>query len=423
MVNLQEIKTAIADREEEITQKWTTENIIERELYKKAKSLLSHDTALVITGVRRCGKSMFAFMLGKENNCAYVNFEDERLLMNAAELNIILEAIYSLKGNVDLLIFDEIQNITGWEQFVSRLTPNKKIIITGSNARLLSKELATYLTGRHIDVTLFPFSFREYLKFNNIEINFNLTKNIAQLKNSLEDYLSIGGFPLTAKLGKIFLLEAYRDILERDIIQRHKIIEVKAFKDLAKYLISNTSCEFTCNKLKNIFGIKSAHTIKNYISYMESAYLIFTLERFSFKLKKQGLAPKKVYCIDAGLANTIGFTTSENHGKIMENAVAIELLRKVSSDPNIELYYWKNAQQEEVDFVIKEGLKIKELLQVCFKLDNQNTKQRELKALVKASEELKCNNLLVINDNYDAEETIENKKIKFIPLWKWLLEQ
>lgn len=422
MVGVEEIRTAIVDREEEIKQKFEKETMIEREAENKIERLISRDAALIITGVRRCGKSIFAFMLSKGKECSYVNFEDERMPVEAKELNSVMEAIYSLKGeNPGILVFDEIQNVYGWEKFIARLIQNKKIIITGSNARLLSKELATYLTGRHIDFTLFPFSFREFLKFENFEPNVHLTKDIAKTKNSLRTYLETGGFPLAYKIGKLFLIENYKDIIERDIVQRYKIKYVRVLKDLARHLISNISKEFSYNKLRNVLGVKSVHTIINYAGYLQNAYLIFVVERFSFKLKEQMLAPKKVYCIDTGLANVLGFKTSEKYGSLIENSVAVELFRKKSLDRNLEIYYWKDHQQREVDFVVKAGRSVRQLIQVCYDMEDLATKERETASLLKAGKELKCRNLLLITWDYDGEEEMDNRKLKFIPLWRWLL--
>ena len=418
MAHIEEIKTAIVEREEEIKQKFEMERIIERDKTDKVKKLLSTDVALIITGARRCGKSIFAFMLGRDEKFGYVNFEDERLSIEGRELNRVLEAIYALKGDVNLLIFDEIQNVEGWEKFVSRLLPTKKVIITGSNARLLSKELATFLTGRHVDSTLFPFSFREFLRFNEFEPNIYLTKDIARIKEYLRDYLENGGFPLVYKIGRVFLMENYKDIIERDIIQRYKIRYPRVLKNLARYMITNSSREISFNKLKNILKVKSVHTIINYSSYLENAYLLIFLERFSFKLKEQVKAPKKVYCIDTGLINSIGFKFSENLGRLVENLVAIELKRM-----GHEIYYWKDYQRREVDFVIKDGLKVKELIQVCYDIEDFTTKERELKALVKAGKELKCKNLKVITWDYDGREEFKGKEIRFIPLWRWLLNK
>jgi len=418
MAHIEEIKTAIVEREEEIKQKFEMERIIERDKTDKVKKLLSTDVALIITGARRCGKSIFAFMLGRDEKFGYVNFEDERLSMEGRELNRVLEAIYALKGDVNLLIFDEIQNVEGWEKFVSRLLPTKKVIITGSNARLLSKELVTFLTGRHVDSTLFPFSFREFLRFNEFEPNIYLTKDIAIVKEYLRDYLENGGFPLVYKIGRVFLMENYKDIIERDIIQRYKIRYPRVLKNLAKYMITNSSRETSFNKLKNILKVKSVHTIINYSSYLENAYLLIFLERFSFKLKEQVKAPKKVYCIDTGLINSIGFKFSENIGRLVENLVAIELKRT-----GHEIYYWKDHQQREVDFVVREGVNVKELIQVCYDIEDFSTKNRELKALVKAGKELKCKNLKVITWDYDGREEFKGKEIRFIPLWRWLLNK
>ncbi|MEW5896449.1 MAG: ATP-binding protein [Nanoarchaeota archaeon] len=421
MTGIEEIKSAIIDREEEIAEKFKQEKIIERENTREIKKHLSTDAIVVLTGVRRCGKSILAFMLGRGEKCGYVNFEDERLALKTEELNKVLEAIYSLKGDVSILIFDEIQNITGWEKFVARLISHKKIIITGSNARLLSKELATYLTGRHLDWEVFPFSFREFLKLKGFKPNIYLTKDKAQIKNYLQEYLEKGGFPLNYKLGKLFLLETYRDIVERDVIQRYKIKYPFVLKEIAGYLITNFGQEISFNQLKNVLKVKSVHTIENYISYLQNAYLVFLLKRFSFKLKEQSLAPKKVYCIDIGLAQARGFKLSENKGALLENLVALELLRKLSSNRRLELYYWKDHQQREVDFVLKEGTKIKQLIQVTKISSRLDLKERELDSLIKASRELKCNNLLIITEDYEEEEAIKSKKIRYVPLWKWLI--
>lgn len=426
MVDVERIKTAIVDREEEIKEKFNREKMVERSHAGKIRNLLGTDSALIITGARRCGKSTLAFMLKDEvgeDNFGYVNFEDERLLMNGEELNKTLEAIYSLKGDIDLLIFDEIQNIEHWEKFISRILPNKKVVITGSNARLLSKELSTHLTGRHIDYVLFPFSFKEYLKWKDVEPGIHSTKKRSKIKNYFEEYMKKGGFPLTYKKGKIFLSENYEDIINRDILQRYNIKYTKTFKEMARYLISNSTGEITYNKLANSFEMKSPHTAKNYVSYLENAYLIFTLNRFSYKLKEQTSSPKKVYCIDTGIIEVIGFRFSEDRGKFLENLVAIELLRRTSKNKELELYYWKNHQGREVDFVVKDDEDVRKLIQVTHTSSEDRIKDREVKNLLKGSEELKCDELLVITKDYENREEIEGKDIKFTPAWKWLLEE
>ncbi|MBU5678838.1 MAG: ATP-binding protein [Candidatus Aenigmatarchaeota archaeon] len=423
-MGIEEIKSAIIEREEEMKRKFKEENIVKRENLNFVKDRIVRDVANIILGIRRCGKSIFAFQLSEDENFGYINFEDERLEIDAKELNKVLEALYSIKGNVDLLIFDEIQNIPGWERFVARILSTKKVIITGSNARLLSKELSTFLTGRHINYELFPFSFREYLTFNNIDFSkreFYITERIVKIKKLASDYLKKGGFPLVEKLGRIFIVENYKDIVERDVIQRFNIKNNRTFKEFSRFLVSNSSNEITYNSLRNFLKV-SVRTISKWVDHLESAFLFFILERFSPKIKEQILAPKKIYCADNGIITSVSFRTSENFGKLMENLVAIELQRRKSYwFGKQEIFYFKDYQQNEVDFVLKEGLKIKQLIQVTYASSKDEIEKRELKALLKASKLLRCKNLLIITWDYEGEIKVENKKIVFKPLWKWLL--
>jgi len=324
----------------------------------------------------------------------------------------------------EILILDEPHNIQGWELFVNRLRRTKKVIVTGSNSKMLSGELATHLTGRHIDFTLYPFSFREFLTYNDFELGEYLTATkMGLIKNLLKEYMVQGGFPERYLLGKEMLVNIYFDIIEKDIIKRIKIKKRVAFKEMAKYLISNFSSEITFSKLKNILNIKDQHTIKNWVDGLEQAYLIKVIERYSPKLKESIIAPKKVYCIDTGIISAISFRFSENTGRIMENMVAIELLRRRSYwHPNTEIFYWKDHQGREVDFVIKEGMDVKQLVQVSYASAIDEIERREIKALMKASDMLHCKNMLLITWDYEDEIKKNGKMIKAIPLWKWLLE-
>ena len=363
-------------------------------------------------------------MIAKNHKFAYINFDDERLVgLKSEDLNKILESFYELYGEIELIILDEIQNITHWELFVNRLRRTKKIILTGSNSKLLSGELSTHLTGRYLDKLLFPFSFREFLRLKEFkEDKAYTTKDKAEIINLLQDYLEIGGFPEAYKFGKEMVSRIYEDILTKDIVLRYNISKKEEIKKLAKYLITNSSDEITYSKLTRILKVKSANTISKWVSYIENAFLIFKLERFDFKLKQQFIAPKKIYCIDTGLINSIGFRFSENKGKIIENEVALELKRRISIDKDFEIYYWKDYVQNEVDFVLKKDKKIDHLIQVSYINSKEEINEREIKALLKAGKELKCKNLLIITWNYEAEEKIKNSRIIFIPLWKWLME-
>jgi hypothetical protein len=283
---------------------------------------------------------------------------------------------------------------------------------------LLSGELATTLTGRHIDIYLAPFSFREFLGF---KPNIYLTEDIAKVRKMLDKYIKGSGFPEYFKFGPEIVIRIYEDIINKDCIGRYKIRNKESFRETARYLMSNFSSEFTYSKLSRLSSVKDIHTVKNYVDYLKQAFLIHVLERFSFKLKQQIIAPKKVYLVDHGLANFMSFKLTKSIGKLFENVVCNELLKKSSVKHGIGVYYYKDSRNHEVDFVVKHGGKIKQLIQVCYDIDDALTKERETKALMIASRELGCTNLSVITEDYEAEERMDGKRIKFVPLWKWLL--
>lgn len=419
-----DLKGIIKEQRQELERINREERIISREKLDKARSFLKYPNVIVVTGIRRCGKSIFSYLLEKDSKFGYINFDDERLIgLKGEELNKVLESFYELYGEVEYIVLDEIQNISNWELFVTRLRRTKKVIITGSNSNLLSGELSTHLTGRHIDISLFPLSFKEFLDLKEFKIDqVYTTEEKSKIINYLEDYLENGGLPEVYKFGRSILPRIYEDILTKDIILRHKIKKIEELKKLGKYLISNSTQDITYTKLANIIGIKNTVTISNWISYLEDSFLVFKLEKFDYKLKQQFIAPKKIFCIDTGILSSIGFKFSENKGKIIENAVAIDLQRKISGNENLKIYYWKDYQQNEVDFVLKEDNKLNQLTQVSYINSKEEIKEREVKSLIKASDELKCNNLLIISWDYESEHKYGNKNIKFIPLWKWLLE-
>ncbi len=427
-MNLDEVKEIIISQREEIEEKFEREKIIDREISKeRLQKYLKHPNVLALLGVRRCGKSVLSWQIYKNEKFAYINFDDERLLdIKKDDLNRILQAFYELYGDFDKIILDEVQNVYGWELFVNRLRRTKKVIITGSNSQLLSGELSTHLTGRYIDFTLFPFSFREYLKYNDIEIgneDYYSTRKIAKIKKMLEDYFKLSGFPERYLIGREILVRIYGDIVEKDIVRRFHIKKKTALKELVKYLFSNLAREFSFRKMSKIVEVKDVHTLKNWVSAIENAYLGFVLTRFSPKIKEQIIAPKKFYVIDTGMVNAISFRVSEDKGRIMENIVALDLLRRKNYwNRDAELYYWKDHQQREVDFVIKKEDRVKQLIQVTYASDRDEIGEREFKSLIKASENLRCKNLLIITWDYEDEIVYENNKIYHIPLWKWLLE-
>jgi hypothetical protein len=383
---------------------------------------LNNPLIKVIIGPRRAGKSFFAIhFLKQQGNFGYVNFDDEKLL-EVKNYDEIITALNSVYNNPKFILFDEIQNLPKWELFANRLQrQGLNLVITGSNSNLLSKELATHLTGRHLPTALFPFSFKEYMKFENKELT------TPEKKEKISEYLLNGGYPeivLKKVELKEYLSNLFNAILYKDIIKRHKLRNPKQIEDLAGYLISNITNEYSYNSLTKIGKIKSSHTTEKYLKYLEESFLLFSLTRFSYKVKEQLASNKKIYCIDNGFVQARAFKLSPDFGKLYENAVACKLKEEELAG-KINFYYWKNQQQEEVDFVVKEDLKIKQLIQVCYNLENSDTKSRELRSLLKAGEELKCKELLIITAEKEGEEEAEwfgiKSKIKFIPLWKWLL--
>ncbi len=416
-----DFKSIIKEQREELEKIEQEEDIIKREKLEEAKKALKYPNILAVLGIRRCGKSIFSYLLAKDSKSGYINFDDERLIaIKSDDFDKILTSFYELYGELDYIILDEVQNIKNWELFVNRLRRTKRVILTGSNSRLLAGELSTYLTGRYIDIELFPFSFSEHLlKKHFKESKAYTTQEKAEIMNHLKEYLQMGGFPEAYKFGKAIISRIYEDILTKDILLRYKITKIEALKNLTNYIITNSSQEATYSKLANIFGIKHVSTISNWISYLENSFLIFRVERFDYKLKQQFIAPKKFYTIDTGLVNSIGFQFSDNIGRLIENCVAVELQRR--RDISTKVHYWKDHQQNEVDFVIKTGKSIKELIQVTHASSKNDIKERETSPLLKASKALRCDKLTIITWDYEAEETVKHKKLKYIPLWKWLL--
>jgi len=418
-----DLKAVVKEQRQELEDIEHSERLINRENLKDANEFLKYPNILAVLGIRRCGKSIFSYLLSKGHDFGYINFDDERLTgVKTDDLNRILEAFYELYGDIDYIILDEIQNIENWELFANRLRRSKKVIITGSNSKLLAGELATHLTGRYIDIKLFPFSFHEFLDMKRFKPSSVYTsKEKASLLKLLNEYLKLGGLPEVYKFGKVILPRIYEDIITKDIVLRYGIRKIEELRKLAKYIVTNFSNEISYSKLSRILDIKHVSTVSNWISYLEQAFLIIKLERFDFKLKQQFVAPKKVYCIDNGIVNSIGFGLSENRGRLMENAIAVELQKRCTTERNFEVYYWKDHQQNEVDFVLKKGPKVVQLTQVTYVNSMDEINEREIKSLFKAAKKLSCKNLLVITWDFEAEEKIEGIKVIFTPLWSWLL--
>lgn len=375
----------------------------------------------VIIGPRRCGKSFLAMhRLGRVASRGYLNFDDERLV-NLTDFDQLIAAVEAVYGSPKHLLLDEIQNLKGWELFVNRLQRQGfRLILTGSNAHLLSSELATHLTGRHLPFRLFPFSFSESL----LARGSTLTQ--PEIAEALRTYVGSGGFPepTLQDLDQGFYLRTLWDsILYKDIVRRRKVRSVAGIEDLAAYLLANVAREYSLNRLTAVTRSKSAHTVAKYIGYFEEAFLFFSLPRFSFKAREQARANRKIYCIDNGFVTTRTGQFAPDLGRLAENLVAVTL-HKRALDGNCEVFFWKDARQWEVDFVVKEGRHVAQLIQVCWDLSRKETRQREMRALCRASATLSCDNLLVLTAEEEGEEEVDwygtRRTIRTIPLWRWL---
>jgi predicted AAA+ superfamily ATPase len=383
---------------------------------------------LILTGVRRCGKSTLLQELRRKNKKSdyYLNFDDDRLAnFKLSDFQMLYELFIEQFGVQNDFYFDEIQNIPGWERFVRRLhDQGKKVTITGSNASLLSRELGTHLTGRYWAIELYPFSFQEYLLFkkqNRLLDEINKTENKALLKKSFKEYFTLGGFPEYLKeQSPAYLQNLYESILYRDIMVRHKLTGEKIIKELLTSIASNVGKLISFNKIKKQLGLGSATTVKDYFQYFENSYLAFTVSQFKFSITKQILAPKKVYMIDLGLARILGFRFSQDQGHMLEMLVFLELKRHGQ-----EMYYHQN--QKECDFLIKKGSKITQAIQVSWSLRDPQTKAREVAGLVEALQEHKLKTGLILTEDEFSEEIVKTPqgklKIQIMPVWRWLLSK
>jgi predicted AAA+ superfamily ATPase len=419
--NKDQIKTMLLEQFQAFWQRDT--GIVRTQLseVEKAKGV---PHAVIVSGLRRAGKStllaQMAHLLG-ENQFYYINFEDDRFLgFQAEDATDLHQILIELFGERKIFVIDEVQNIIGWEHFVRRfMDMGFKFYITGSNASLLSKELGTRLTGRYVPIELLPFSFKEFMQFRGEvvpDLNRMTTADHARLQNSLQSYLQLGGIPDALKYPQLPLLRTlYDDVLYRDIATRYRLDAVTIIKELAFYLMSNPASLISFNKLKERFQVGSVNTIKSYINYMENSWLFFTLNVYDYSVKRQQIAPKKVYSIDTGLANAVGFGFSPNTGKFLENLVYLALRRKTK-----DIYYFSSPGGYEVDFYLPQKQR---LIQVTQNLDHPAVRDREFRALQDAMQIVKVQNALILADANAETVEINGIPVEICSTAEWLLNE
>ena len=396
----------------------------------KMDSLIKTGQVVALTGVRRSGKSTLMKQFIKQRIASkeeresflYVNFEEPKFadLLSLNFLQQIYEAYIEIvkPRSMPYILLDEVQLIPKWESFVRGLHEKKEahILVSGSTSKILSKELGEKLTGRWLEMKIYPLTFSEFLNFKGIELKsrLDMVSESVKIKQLLREYLEFGGFPLVSLSGEKqeILARYFDDIISRDIAERHKIRKVEKLKPLAKYYLTSFSSMISYRKTANFIGL-SLDSIERFSKYMEDAYLLFFVPKFSYSLKEQEVNLRKVYCIDSGLINAVSFRFSENIGRLYENLVCIDLIKKGK-----EVYYYKNGG--ECDFIVKEGAKVTRAIQVSYQINGN--KEREVNDLLEALEAFRLKEGFIITEGLETEEKVQGKKIIYIPLWKWLLQ-
>jgi predicted AAA+ superfamily ATPase len=380
----------------------------------------------LITGPRRAGKSVMALQILKNKNFAYLNFDDE-LLLKYFDEDAVIQGLNDVYNGFTYLLLDEIQNLPNWELWVSKLHRRGiNLIITGSNSKLLSHEMASTLTGRYIQITVLPFSFAETLRFADHSLPALVQSTpveTGKILGLLHAYMFNGGFPetvLNPGILKNYLSSLFDSIILKDILKRFRVRQTQQLYDLSNFLLSNYTNLFSYNQVKDSLDFNSVATVQKFIRYLEEPYLFQHITRYNNKIKNQQKSAQKIYIIDNGFIKARSFELSPNYGRLLENIVFIELLRR-DYKPELELFYFRTRNDREIDFIVRKGHQIEQLIQVCYDFAQLNVIKRETNALVGAAKELNCTDLLLLT--WDKEDTIEINecKIKILPVWKWLL--
>lgn len=394
---------------------------LQRDYQTEAEKFLASPLIKLITGPRRAGKSVLTLLLLKGKNFAYLNFDDEQLLSKFNE-DTVMQALAEVYPGFDYLLLDEIQNLDHWDMWVSKMYRRGiNLVITGSNAKLLSSEMGTVLTGRYLELEILPFSLTEFLRFKHQNWNTDLPDERAKLMLQVEDYMRYGGYPEIINSREItenYLSSLFDSIILKDIAKRHKIRKTAELYQLATYLISMFCNEFTYSSLKDDLNFSSKSTLQKFCDYLQQTYLFFYLPRYNNKMKLMQKAPQKIYIVDNGFLSSSAFQTSENKGRLLENLVFLELLRR-KNKVGENIFYYRSRNNRETDFVVRERFHISQLIQVCYDITGKKTEKREVDSVMECARELKCDNLLIITWNYEGVIEKDGLTINIIPYYKW----
>ena len=382
--------------------------------------LLSSHLIKLITGPRRVGKSTQALLMLRDKNFAYLNFDSQQLL-DAWDANLVMRILDDVYPGYDFILLDEVQNLKAWDMWVSELyRQGKNLVITGSNAKMLSSEMATVLTGKYLQVEMLPFSLEEFFDWNKIDLHNPGDENRADVSALTDDYMRNGGYPevvASRQLTRSYLDTLFDSIIWKDVAKRHNVRNITDLNDLSMYLVSNFCNPISANELTEELGFSSVNTTKKFMDYLHEPYLFYYLPRYNNKLKLMKKAPRKVYVVDNGFVAAKAFSLSDNLGRLLENQVFVELMRR-GFDTEKTMFYYRSRNDKEVDFVLRKGTHIERLVQVCYDMSSPKTEKREVESLIECAGELKCRNLVIVTN--DDERIIEKNgyKINVVPISK-----
>ena len=423
-MDIRELETALLDQKEEL------EALRNKSFsYREEERMINLESSLaqVVIGVRRSGKSTLCFNALERSKVsyAYVNFDDENLIdLSVKDMNNVLQVLYSIYGDFTHLFFDEIQNIEGWHLFVNRmLRKGIHVLLTGSNSKLLSGELASHLTGRHHTIELLPFSFKDWCSYNGIAMAPLTTKNKGLLMGAFDKYLHQGGFPelLVEPDHTNYIESLFHDIITQDIRKRFKVKYIDSLERLARHLLNISPAVIVKDKLQKQFGFKSHHTLGNYLSYLTQTYLLCKVSKYSSKSKERSVV-EKVYAIDVAFMNKReNAFAGDNLGWRLETVVYLELRRRIKTAEE-DIYYFDNGNTE-ADFIVCSGSKVMGIYQVAYDIENPRTRRREINGAVAAAKHTKCSNVFILTDHHSETIVSNGIEIKTMPVWEWIVSR
>ncbi len=394
---------------------------LERRSNQDTEMLLSSHLIKLITGPRRVGKSTQALLMLRNRNFAYLNFDSQQLL-DAWDADLVMRMLDDVYPGYEYLLLDEVQNLDAWDLWVSELYRfGKNLVITGSNAKMLSSEMATALTGKYLKVEMLPFSLEEFFDWNKLDLVRLSPEQQADASALMDDYLRNGGYPevvASRQLTRTYLDTLFDSIVWKDVAKRHSVRNVTDLNDLALYLVSNFCNPVSANELTEELGFSSVNTTKKFMDYLHEPYLFYYLPRYNNKLKLMKKAPRKVYVVDNGFVAAKAFSLSDNLGRLLENQVFVELLRQ-GYDTDKTMFYYRSRNDKEVDFVLRKGTHIDRLVQVCYDMSNAKTEKREVDSLLECAAELNCSNLAIVTNTEQRVIDKDGYRIDVVPVAKW----